>query len=209
MHVMALKACWQGDPAGTAGGAVCNSFTLALALGAALAANVDVINLSLVGPADPLLTALTRKAIEQGTIVVGAVPPNGRTDGFPADVPGVIAVDMAEQDHPAKGALLAPGRDVLTLTPAGHYDFASGSSIATANVAGIVALMRARQPRMNAGSAASLLTQSMHVLGPPGASRVESINACMAMSALLMRGDCPPGGPAWAAATALSTARDR
>ncbi len=44
--------------------------------------------------------------------------------------------------------LLAPGRDVLTLVPGGHYDFASGSSLAAAEVSGIVALMLAERPHL-------------------------------------------------------------
>ena len=51
VHLLALKACWQSTAGGS--GAVCNTFTLAQALGAAINANADVINLSLVGPADP------------------------------------------------------------------------------------------------------------------------------------------------------------
>lgn len=187
VQLLALKACWER--ASDRAGAVCNSFTLAQALGSAVAAHVDVINLSLVGPADPLLTAITLKAIEQGTVVVGAVPANGRMDGFPAGVPGVIAVDMSEQASPAHGALRAPGREVLTLAPEGHYDFATGSSLATANVSGIVALMRSRQPRVTASSVRSFLSRSTHDLGAPGAD-FESINACTALSALLGRGDC-------------------
>jgi len=191
VQLVALKACWQSALSGSA--AVCNSFTLAQAIGAAIDARVDVINLSLVGPADPLLAALTRKAIEQGAIVVGAVPATGRMDGFPAGVPGVIAVDMAEQAAPAKDALRAPGRDILTLAPDGHYDFATGSSLATANVSGIVALMRARQPQMTAVDAQTLLARSTQDVA--GATRsIESINACAALSALLMTGHCPDAG---------------
>lgn len=191
VQLIALKACWQSASSGSA--AVCNSFTLAQAIGAAIDAHVDVINLSLAGPADPLLAALTRKAIEQGTIVVGAVPATGRMDGFPAGVPGVIAVDMAEQTAPAKGALRAPGRDVLTLAPDGHYDFATGSSLAAANVSGIVALMRAREPQMTAADAQTLLARSTQDV--TGATQsIESINACAALSALLMTGHCPDAG---------------
>jgi len=205
VRLLALKACWQSASSGSA--AVCNSFTLAQAIGSAIDARVDVINLSLVGPADPLLAALTRKAIEGGAVVVGAVPATGRMDGFPAGVPGVIAVDMAEQAAPAKEALRAPGRDILTLVPDGHYDFATGSSLATANVSGIVALMRARQPQMTAADAKTLLAQSTQ--GIAGATRaVESINACAALSALLMAGHCPTnaGGPS--DAETASVARD-
>ena len=202
VHLLALKACWQGTAGGS--GAVCNTFTLAQALGAAINANADVINLSLVGPADPLLAALTQAAIEQGAIVVGAVPATGRMDGFPAGVPGVIAVDMTEQAAPAKQALRAPGRDVLTLAPEGHYDFATGSSLAAANVSGIVALMRARQRQMTGATAHLLLARSTQYLAGPA---VASINACTALSALLTSGGCPEAGEASSRATA-SVAKD-
>jgi hypothetical protein len=204
VQLLALKACWQ--PKSGSAAATCNSFTLAQALESAIDAKVDVVNLSLVGPADPLLTALTRKAIERGTVVVGAVPADGRVDGFPAGVPGVIAVDMAEQAAPAKLAIHAPGRDVLTLVPEGHYDFATGSSLATANVSGIVALMRARQPQLTAARARELLWQSTHEVAGV-VPVVESINACTALTALLAAGHCPDTGGHVDAAT-VQVARD-
>jgi len=205
VRLLALKACWQSVSSGS--GAVCNSFTLAQAIGAAIDAHADVINLSLVGPADPLLLALTRKAIEQGAIVVGAVPTTGRMDGFPAGVPGVIAVDMAEQVAPAKEALRAPGRDILTLVPDGHYDFATGSSLAAANVSGIVALMRARRPQMTAADAKTFLARSTQ--DATGVPRIaESINACAALSALLMTGDCSANARGPADTATASVAHD-
>ena len=70
VKLLAYKACWQAS-ANTAGR--CNSFTIAQALADALAAKAQVINLSLVGPSDPLLEALIARAIELGVIVVGAV----------------------------------------------------------------------------------------------------------------------------------------
>jgi hypothetical protein len=188
VQLVALKACWQSTPGDSA--AVCNSFTLAQAIQSAIDDRVDVINLSLVGPADPLLAALIRKAIEGGAIVVGAVPAGGGMTGFPAGVPGVIAVDMAEQASAATTAVRAPGRDVLTLVPDGHYDFATGSSLATANVSGIVALMRVRDHRMTAASARTLLVQSTRDVAAQ-ASHMESINACIAMVALMKTGECP------------------
>jgi hypothetical protein len=109
VQLLALKVCWQTTPGSSA--AVCNGFTLAQALGSAIDARVDVINMNLVGPARPLLAALTRKAIEQGKTVVGAVPAGGGMSGFPAGVPGVIAVGMAEQSAPAKELC---GRPVAT-----------------------------------------------------------------------------------------------
>ena len=190
VQLLAFKACWEARP--DAPSAICNSFTLALAMQAAIDAHVDVVNLSLVGPADKLLAALIEKAIEHGTIVVGAVPPSGRMDGFPAGVAGVLGVDMAEREGQANGALRAPGLEILTLTPQGHYDFATGSSLAAANVSGIVALMRSSQPHNTTTTKVhDLLAHSTRDVAASGArARIESINACTAM-ALLMAGQCP------------------
>ncbi len=104
VRLLAYKACWQASP--TSAGR-CNSFTLAQALADALAARAQVINLSLVGPSDPLLEALVAKAIEAGVIVVGAVSDDPRF-GFPARLPRVLPVAEAEtviagtRRHPAR-----------------------------------------------------------------------------------------------------------
>jgi hypothetical protein len=144
-EVLALRACWP--PKDGTSPSRCNSFTLALALGAAIDAHADVINLSLGGPADPLLSLLVEQALRRGAIVVGAVPPDGRMTGFPIGVKGVWAVSESEADLPsATEALRAPGKDVLTLEPGGHYGFASGSSLAAAHVSGAAALLRSLLP---------------------------------------------------------------
>ena len=49
-------------------------------------------------------------------------------------------------------ALGAPGREVLTLTPGGHYDFVSGFPMAAASVTGAVALLMAADHRLTAGA---------------------------------------------------------
>ncbi len=67
VKLYAYKACWQPSPS-SAGR--CNSFTLAQALADALTAHAQIINLSLVGPSDPLLEALIGKATGAGVIVV-------------------------------------------------------------------------------------------------------------------------------------------
>ena len=156
-QLLAYRACWP-----VAGGrARCNSFTLAQALAAAIAADADVVNLSLAGPADPLLQRLVEHALSRGTVVVGALPPGGRQDGFPAGVRGVLAVASADEAAAADGmaglpaVLRAPGRDILTLQPEGLYGYASGSSLAAAHVSGAVALLRALRPGLRGGDAMS------------------------------------------------------
>lgn len=191
VELLALRACWQAKATDTA--AQCNTFTIAQALAAAIDARADVINLSLVGPADPLLGALTARATALGSIVVGAVPASGRMDGFPAGAPGVLPVAMSEGTPGASAALRAPGREILTLVPGGGYDFATGSSLAAGSVSGIVALLRARRRDVTAAEAQALLANSMR---PRVETRrtLRSIDACIALAALLGSGDCPHAG---------------
>ncbi len=186
VRLMAYKACWQPSPA-SAGR--CNSFTVAQALADALAARAQVINLSLVGPGDPLLEALIAKATQAGVIVVGAVSPDPRL-GFPAKLPNVLPVAEAETSQDAgDGILRAPARDILTLVPNGHYDFASGSSLATAQVTGVVALMLARNQKLGVVRLRALLSQSTErhdtTRGP-----FLSVNACTALAQLVQGAVC-------------------
>ena len=80
-----FEACWQLDP--TSDAAACNTFTLAQALAGALAAGTPLVNLSLAGPADPLLSALVTSGMRRGVIFVAAAAPRS---GFPGSIPGVI-----------------------------------------------------------------------------------------------------------------------
>ncbi len=180
-RILALKACWQ--MLAPAEGAQCNSFTLAQALTVAITSDAQVINLSLGGPADPLLTLLLRYALDQGVIVVGAVPPGGRLDGFPVDVHGVIAVEMPGSAVPGVRILQAPGHDILTLTPGGHYDFVSGSSMAAANISGAVALLLAQDSHLGAETVYSLLSRSSS-----DTNGETSINVCRALAELSPQG---------------------
>jgi Subtilase family len=184
-RLLAYRACW----AVVSGGSQCNSFTLAQALGAAIAEGSDVINLSLGGPADPLLQRLIEYAMAQGVVVVGAAPAVGGERGFPAGVPGVLMVassdDAVGAANPSYG-LRAPGRDILTLAPGGGYGYASGSSLSAAHVSGAVAVLRALQPKLNAQTARAWLTQAdSSAAAPPPA-----INLCLAVRRAQPNADC-------------------
>lgn len=174
------KACWQHE----GGGARCNSFTLALALAAGLDEGARVINLSLAGPSDELLARLLRQAIAQGRIVVGAVPADGSLGGFPLGVAGVIAVDSSGRPD-RSGVLKAPGRDILTLAPGGHYDFRSGSSLAAAHVSGVIALLLAMPDPPKPAAVPALLESSRARTDGNG-----SISACGAIAALKRAPGC-------------------
>ena len=174
-RLRSFRACWPMAADGSA--ARCNTFTLAQAIGAAISSGARVMNLSLGGPSDPLLEQLVANAIERGIIVVGAVPPDARTDGFPIDVEGVIAVRSSDTPASDRPSLAAPGRDILTLEPGGHYDYASGSSLATAHVTGTAALLLELDPRLAPASMFTLLSASSRSDG-------SSIDACAAIRSL-------------------------
>ena len=172
------KACWY--PPGSGAGARCNSFTLAKALAAVLD-NTDarIVNLSLGGPADPLLARLLDKLLEQDRIVVAAMPPDGDLDGFPDQATGVIVVRTSGASTAPPGVLSAPGRDILTTQPDGGYDFSSGSSMAAAHVSGIAALLLSISPGLRAGALRDLLLRSSRVT-----DGVLQVNAAAAVAAL-------------------------
>src|SRR4030095_13502906 len=72
-------ACWGPGE----GGARCNSFTIAKALEQAIEDGVDVLNLSLSGPSDPLL-ARQLSVLLMRAVVVAAVDRNRAAGGLPA-----------------------------------------------------------------------------------------------------------------------------
>lgn len=159
-RISLYKACWYPQ-APAAASARCNSFTLAKALVAVMATDARIVNLSLGGPGDALLAELLTQLIKQDRIVIAAQPPQGRRSGFPANVPGVITVGVADSlPTDPDGPLRAPGRDVLTLAPQGRYDFANGSSMAAAHISGLVALLQAAAPDLDRPALESLLRRS-------------------------------------------------
>lgn len=175
-----FEACWQLRP--DSDDAVCNTFTLARALAAALDTRVPLINLSLAGPNDPLLTALVRAGQKQGVTFVGAsAQPSA---GFPGNIPGVIvAGSVGHGSWPAQ--LTAPAEHVFTLRPGGEYDFESGTSVATAEVSGAVALlMSASRSHLTTQAITSLLEGTPQPVSTSPASPLPALNINTALEHL-------------------------
>lgn len=139
--VLGLRACWQQR-----GGSdtICDGLSVAKALYFAVQQKADVINLSISGPDDRLLTALVGAALSNGSIVVGAYDPK-RPNGFPAAVPGVIAVADQSFAGSSGQVYIAPGRDIPTTQPGGRWFLVDGSSFSAAHVSGLAALVRQRR----------------------------------------------------------------
>jgi len=185
-----FAACWQLLPDSDA--AACNTFTLAQALAAALESGASLVNLSVGGPADPLLAALIEAGVKRGVVFVGACDSN---NGFPTAVPGVIGAAGSESAIPP-GALAAPARHVLTLRPQAQYDFESGNSVAAAEITGVVALLMSATP---ARLSAVTLTLLLKPATTPTAFDVPAVNAAAALARLDLeqqRGCSAPRGTA-------------
>jgi subtilisin family serine protease len=171
--LLPLRACWQ-DPADV-GVALCSTFTLAKALQFAIDREVRVINLSVGGPHDRLLSRLIDRAAARGITVVGAVDAAAPDRGFPASHPRVLAVASDDDPRLPPHAILAPGHDVLTTVPAGGWRRFSGASFAAAHVSGLAALLIETRPGL---SSDEMLT----VLRRGGAGEAPRVDACAALA---------------------------
>lgn len=176
----------------------------------------DVINLSL-GSRDenPAERAAVGHAVGKGVVVVSAVGNDGDEerlldgDGFapysyPASYPGVIAVAATDPGHARAPfsnrnysvLLSAPGTGLPVGAPGGRYFRSDGTSDASAIVAGIAALIRAKHPRMAPALVAQALIQSTRH-GPSGGYDPEvgfgEVHAARALSAADSLAVTPPG----------------
>jgi subtilisin family serine protease len=143
-RVMGLRACWQDA---SASATLCDTLSLAKALHFAIEHDASVINLSLSGPRDLLLSRLLDIGLQRGAVIVAARDQNAQGGGFPASEPGVIAVASEGLSPAAAHVYTAPGRDIPTTAPGGRWTLVDGNSYAAAHVSGLAALIRERRPR--------------------------------------------------------------
>ena len=173
-QIEVFEACWQLQPDDDA--AVCNTFTLAKSLAAALDSGIQLINMSIAGPADPLLSALMQAAMKRGVTFVGAAAEPA--DAFPTGVPGVIAAQGLQRSV-RPDAFSVPADKVITLRPDGQYDLESGTSVAAAELTGVIALLLSSSAsRLSTGAIVALLQETRNSDGAP--SPGINVNAALA-----------------------------
>lgn len=147
---------------------------VAKALDIIIRQKVDVLNLSFAGGQDRLVDNMVRKALSRGIVVVASAGNGGprAKAAFPAAIPGVIAVTAIDRgERIFSGAnrgpyidLSAPGVDILTTSPRGAFNVSTGTSLATAHVTGVVALLMS----MNRNYRRDLLQRTAVDLGKRG-----------------------------------------
>jgi subtilisin family serine protease len=181
-RLLSLRACWQAPGAS---GTVCDSLSLAKALYYAIEHNAQVINLSLSGPQDPLLTRLLDVGLSRRMVIVAAYDRSLPGGGFPANVRGVVAVSDGPLAASAGAIYYAPGRDIPTTQPGGRWYLVNGSSYSAAHVSGLIALLRQRAAW--AGPATAIVSER------PGGG---SIDACATLVRAFGPCDCACASPA-------------
>jgi subtilisin family serine protease len=171
--------------------------------------HADVISMSFGANRDIRLQQAIEQAIDADIVLV-ASSGNHPDDVFlqyPAKYPGVIAVGATGRNGKVapvtvtgpEMALVAPGVDIVSASKTGGYREATGTSDATAIVAGAAALIRAKYPNLSAAEVAHRLTATATDKGAPGRDKeygYGELNLVAALSA-----DVPAGAGQPAAAT--------
>jgi subtilisin family serine protease len=158
------------------GAGVGTTFTIIKGLDYAVAHDARVINMSFAGPTDPALTRALGAAHAKGRILIAAVGNKGAKSPplFPAADPNVIGVTATDaKDRLFEGsnrgdqvAIAAPGVDIYVPAPGNLYKFETGTSFASAYVAGVAALLAERKPDITPDAVKNILMSTAHHLGP-------------------------------------------
>ncbi|WP_435823719.1 type VII secretion-associated serine protease mycosin [Micromonospora parva] len=144
----------------------------------AIAGGADVISISAVAGASIRLQQSINSAQNANIVVVAAAgnsPPDTNVR-YPASEEGVIAVGGIDRAgrHAAisvtgsKIDVVAPAVDIYSTSYGGKYSKGTGTSSATAIVAGAAALIRSKYPYLPAREVAHRLTATAVDKGPPG-----------------------------------------
>ncbi len=144
----------------------------------AIGKGARVINMSFAGPYDPILQVYLKKAHEHGIVLVAAAGNAGPQSPplYPAADENVIAVTAVDEHDKLLSvanqgphiALAAPGVNVIEVGPRGTYNLTTGTSVASAHVSGVVALILERNPKIDVATLENVLYSTAKDLGAPG-----------------------------------------
>jgi hypothetical protein len=145
--VVAIPVC---TPQGASASDRCLLYDLLRGVDRAYDGQARVVNLSLVGPANPLLERSMARLDQLGVLVVAAAGNEGIDEPrYPAAYPTVIGVGAADRERRAyarsnrglSAEIYAPGVEILSSVPGDAFAFGSGTSFAAANVSGALSLL--------------------------------------------------------------------
>lgn len=155
-----------------------DSYTIAKAIDWAVVNGADILNMSFAGPADPLLLKLMDELTRRKLLMVAAAGNQGigAPAAYPAAHPGTIAVTATDDkdalyQNANRGkyvTIAAPGVDVIAPAPGNGYEMSSGTSIATAHVSGVIALMLSHHHGLRPDQVVTMMGTSARDFGVPG-----------------------------------------
>lgn len=139
----------------------------------------DVINLSLGGQPSTEIANSILYAAEKGSVVVMAAGNSGiNQPNSPADLAGISGIAVGAVDNHDEFAafsnqagyqpidyVVAPGVDVLSTAPNNNYAYKSGTSMSTAYVSGVVALILNANSQLAPFEVEAILTQTANPNG--------------------------------------------
>ena len=161
----------------TSGAASPESTTFNILKGLEWAASkgVRVINMSFAGPRDPSMERALKAAHDKGIVLIAAAGNAGPKSPplYPGADPNVIAVTATDSnDKVFSGAnrgryiaVAAPGVDILVPAPDDTYQLTTGTSVASAEVSGVAALLLERNPGLSPEDVRKILIASARHLG--------------------------------------------
>jgi thermitase len=165
--IKVLSKSGSGDYAGVANGIIF-----------AADSGAEVISMSLGGGSTAkVLEDAVKYAQSKGALIVAAMGnDNSERPGYPASLPGVLAVGATTSadirssfstygKHISVGA---PGSDILSTLMGGGYKSISGTSMATPHVAGLAALVKSVFPNADAAELRSRIEKGADDLGDKG-----------------------------------------
>jgi subtilisin family serine protease len=163
---------------GAAAQATSSSVNIINGLGYATAQGARIVNMSFAGPYDKALAQALQVAREKGVLLIGAAGNAGPKSPplYPGADPNVMAVTATDpDDHLFNGAnqgkyitVAAPGVDVLVPSPNEGVQLTTGTSVATAEVSGVAALLIAQRPSRTPMEIRTTLTSTAKHLGAKG-----------------------------------------
>jgi subtilisin family serine protease len=158
-----------------ASGALGSTLSILKGLDWAVASKARIVNMSFAGPDDPTLRDALAAAARRGVALVSAAGNLGpkAAPQYPGADAHVIAVTATDADDKrfaganvgAYIAVSAPGVDVMLPASHGGYALETGTSVSSALVAGVIALMLEGKPDLNPDDVRARLAASAHPLG--------------------------------------------
>jgi hypothetical protein len=183
-RLLAARAFSEGYDAKAKSSAIYKSLQWAAANGA------RVVNMSFAGPADPTLHRLLAAAADKGLVLVAAAGNDGPNSAplYPGADPNVIAVTATDSSDAIfamanRGSYVvvaAPGVDILALAPGEALQLTTGTSVATAHVSGLAALLLERNPSLKPADIRAMLASTAKPIG----SGAKLVNAYRAVTSL-------------------------